>query len=185
MNDHIAKPIDPDQLFGVLLRWIKRARRPHRGEARDGGAIRHAARASPCLAIPGIDVRAGLTRTGGNRGRYETLLRKFAEQQDDTIDRHAQRAVKIGDAATAERAAHSLKGAAGTFGAASLSEAAASAETAIKTGNGVDGAVQALSLVPRPGARGHPRRAARRSRRQRRRRAAGRPDRPSWNPWPG
>ncbi len=24
MNDHIAKPIDPDQLFGVLLRWIKR-----------------------------------------------------------------------------------------------------------------------------------------------------------------
>ena len=24
MNDHIAKPIDPDQLFGVLLRWIRR-----------------------------------------------------------------------------------------------------------------------------------------------------------------
>ena len=24
MNDHIAKPIDPDQLFGVLLRWIHR-----------------------------------------------------------------------------------------------------------------------------------------------------------------
>ena len=22
MNDHIAKPIDPDQLFGVLLRWL-------------------------------------------------------------------------------------------------------------------------------------------------------------------
>ena len=22
MNDHIAKPIDPDQLFGVLSRWI-------------------------------------------------------------------------------------------------------------------------------------------------------------------
>ena len=24
MNDHIAKPIDPDQLFGVLMRWIRR-----------------------------------------------------------------------------------------------------------------------------------------------------------------
>jgi two-component system sensor histidine kinase/response regulator len=24
MNDHIAKPIDPDQLFGVLLHWIRR-----------------------------------------------------------------------------------------------------------------------------------------------------------------
>ena len=26
MNDHIAKPIDPDQLFGVLLRWIRSRR---------------------------------------------------------------------------------------------------------------------------------------------------------------
>ena len=22
MNDHVAKPIDPDKLFGALLRWI-------------------------------------------------------------------------------------------------------------------------------------------------------------------
>jgi len=24
MNDHIAKPIDPDELFKVLLRWAER-----------------------------------------------------------------------------------------------------------------------------------------------------------------
>jgi two-component system sensor histidine kinase/response regulator len=24
MNDHIAKPIDPDQLFSVMLRWTSR-----------------------------------------------------------------------------------------------------------------------------------------------------------------
>ena len=24
MNDHIGKPIDPDQLFSVLLRWAER-----------------------------------------------------------------------------------------------------------------------------------------------------------------
>jgi DNA-binding response OmpR family regulator len=23
MNDHLAKPIDPDKLFGALLRWIR------------------------------------------------------------------------------------------------------------------------------------------------------------------
>jgi two-component system, sensor histidine kinase and response regulator len=36
MNDHIAKPIDPDQLFGVLLRWPRcrcRARNPRRRRA--------------------------------------------------------------------------------------------------------------------------------------------------------
>jgi CheY-like chemotaxis protein len=26
MNDHIAKPIDPDQLFNVLLRWTGRSK---------------------------------------------------------------------------------------------------------------------------------------------------------------
>ena len=35
--------------------------------------------------IPGIDVPAGLRRTGGNRKRYEALLRKFAEQQDGVV----------------------------------------------------------------------------------------------------
>ena len=96
------------------------------------------------LAIPGIDVRAGLKRTGGNLRRYEILLRKFAEQQFGTVAA-MQSALSAGDAATAERAAHSLKGAAGTLGANALSEAAAKAETAIKTGHGVDDAVRLLS----------------------------------------
>jgi HPt (histidine-containing phosphotransfer) domain-containing protein len=91
-------------------------------------------------------VRSGLKRTGGNRSRYETLLRKFAEQQAGTIEAmHA--ALSKGDAATAERAAHSLKGAAGTLGANPLSEAAAQAETAIKTGQGEEEAVRFLSLA--------------------------------------
>ena len=59
-------------------------------------------------------------------------------------------ALSIGDAATAERAAHSLKGAAGTLGAVSLSEAAASAESAVRTANGVDAALGALSLSLAP-----------------------------------
>ena len=92
------------------------------------------------MPFPGIDVRAGLKRTGGNRQRYETLLRKFAEQQTETVEA-MRAALSIGDAATAERAAHSLKGAAGTLGAVSLFEAATSAETAIRTGNGKDAAL--------------------------------------------
>jgi HPt (histidine-containing phosphotransfer) domain-containing protein len=146
MNDHIAKPIDPDQLFGVLLRWIRRAESD--GKAARGAATHtsdsHASAAE--LAIAGIDVRAGLKRTGGNCRRYEALLRKFAEQQAPAIAAMTG-ALSAGDAATAERAAHSLKGAAGTLGANSLSEAAARAETAIKSGRGVDDAIRFLSLA--------------------------------------
>jgi HPt (histidine-containing phosphotransfer) domain-containing protein len=59
-------------------------------------------------------------------------------------------AMSAGDAATAERTAHSLKGAAGTLGAMALSEAAANAETAIKTRKGVDAALKILSLSLEP-----------------------------------
>lgn len=147
MNDHIAKPIDPDQLFGVLLRWIKRPQGD--GEETVVSDMQVQARepiANSGLAIPGIDIGSGLRRTGGNRQRYETLLRKFAEQQADAATAiHA--ALARDDAGTAERTAHSLKGAAATLGANTLSEAAARAETAIKTGHGVEEAVKDLSTV--------------------------------------
>jgi two-component system sensor histidine kinase/response regulator len=149
MNDHIAKPIDPDQLFGVLLRWIKRP-------DGDGAGVREwietrpaAAAATPVadgpLDIDGVDVKSALKRTGGNRKRYEALLRRFAQQQATTVE-DIRKALSMGDAATAERAAHSLKGAAGTLGAMALSEAAAKAETAIKTGQGIDTALTSLTV---------------------------------------
>jgi two-component system, sensor histidine kinase and response regulator len=142
MNDHIAKPIDPDQLFGVLLRWIKRPEGD--GKAAFAAVARTAAgKSNGELVIPGIDVASGLKRTGGNRQRYETLLRKFADQQAGTAA-VIEAALAGGDAATAERAAHSLKGAAATLGASALSETAARAEIAIKDGNGVDEAVSLL-----------------------------------------
>jgi two-component system, sensor histidine kinase and response regulator len=149
MNDHIAKPIDPDQLFGVLLRWIKRPAGD--GAASDRPASRATSGAASAgdtapLDIAGIDVKSAVKRTGGNRNRYETLLRRFAQQQAKTVD-GIRKALSVGDAATAERAAHSLKGAAGTLGAATLSEAAAKAETAIKTGEGIDTALASLSRV--------------------------------------
>jgi two-component system sensor histidine kinase/response regulator len=147
MNDHIAKPIDPDQLFGVLLRWIRRP--DGDGRAARGGSAAHGAdgRAGDTdLVIPGIDVPAGLRRTGGNRKRYATLLRKFAEQQAGAVDA-IEAALSLGDAGTAERTAHSLKGAAATLGANSLSEAAARTETAIKTAGDVRGSVRALAVT--------------------------------------
>jgi len=97
------------------------------------------------LDIDGIDVKSALKRTGGNRKRYEALLRRFAHQQAATVE-DIRKALSMGDAATAERAAHSLKGAAGTLGVIALSEAAAKTETAIKTGQGIDNALASLSV---------------------------------------
>jgi two-component system sensor histidine kinase/response regulator len=135
-------------LFGVLLRWIKRPDRD--GVAAQGrpsvkrAAVPVDAPESVPLEIAGIDTKSALKRTGGNRKRYETLLRRFAKQQAGAAEGMTA-ALAAGDPATAERAAHSLKGAAGTLGAAELSEAAAKAETAIKTGHLVKDALASLS----------------------------------------
>ena len=147
MNDHIAKPIDPDQLFGVLMRWIERPEGDGAG-VRELSEARAAVVHTPAVAdgpldIDGIDVKSALKRTGGNRKRYVALLRRFAQQQASTVD-EIRKALSMGDAATAERAAHSLKGVAGTLGATTLSETAAKAETAIKTGQGIDTALTSL-----------------------------------------
>ena len=150
MNDHIAKPIDPHQLFGVLMRSIRRSQRDHAAEMasapppQSGGAND----AKP-LEIEGIDTSAGLRLIGGNRTRYETLLRKFAERQGGTVDT-IRLALSEGDVGAAERAAHSLKGVAATLGAAPLSGAAAEAEIAIRTGQDPDRSLEALSLALDP-----------------------------------
>ena len=149
MNDHIAKPIDPDQLFGVLLRWVRRTDGESRIEARGTPIAFTASAGASDLQIPGVDMSLGLKRIGGNRNRYEALLRKFADQQKGTAE-IMQAALSRNDAATAERAAHSLKGAAGTLGAVGLAAVAAEAENAVKTGHRVQDAIAALSRALDP-----------------------------------
>jgi two-component system sensor histidine kinase/response regulator len=96
------------------------------------------------LSIAGIDTDSGLKRLGGKRERYESLLRKFATKQAGTVET-IRAALSGGDAAAAERDAHSLKGAAATLGADGLAEDAATAEAAIKSGHAVDEALLSLS----------------------------------------
>jgi two-component system sensor histidine kinase/response regulator len=148
MNDHISKPIDPDQLVSTLLRWIRRpdgaGAKPQKRDRKNFHRASGAAGDEAPLEIPGIDVKSALKRIGGSRERYETLLRRFAQQQADAVEA-VRKSLSSGDAATAERAAHSLKGAAGTLGATAVAEAAAKAEMAIRTGQGIDMALASLA----------------------------------------
>jgi HPt (histidine-containing phosphotransfer) domain-containing protein len=96
------------------------------------------------LVITGVDTTSGLKRLGGKRGRYEALLRKFAEKQAGTVIA-VRVALNAGDLSAAEREVHSLKGAAATLGAIALSEAASNVEAALKAGTEVDETLQSLA----------------------------------------
>jgi HPt (histidine-containing phosphotransfer) domain-containing protein len=143
MNDHLGKPIDPEKLYATLLRLI-----PPRVAAATATATVPCSAPVPAgesLTIPGIDTATALKRTGGNRKRYESLLSRFAKSQAGAA-RDIRDSLAVNDSPTAERIAHSLKGAAGNLGATSLAEAAARAEAAIDSKQSVSTAVDEMSF---------------------------------------
>jgi two-component system sensor histidine kinase/response regulator len=137
MNDHVTKPIDPDELFDVLLRWLpnRSARAPAaRGTDEDVSAPPPDASRGPVLdLIPGLDAADGLRRVLGRREAYVELLRRFVIGHAD-VARDIRAALADGRAADAERAAHTLKGVAGSIGARQLSREAGEVEAALRRG---------------------------------------------------
>jgi signal transduction histidine kinase/DNA-binding response OmpR family regulator/HPt (histidine-containing phosphotransfer) domain-containing protein len=148
MNDHVAKPIDPDELFNVLLRWIKPRDRGNAANSIAEIASEPTTAMGFAAEIPrieGIDIQGALRRTGGNRLRYESLLRKFAQPGAGGVA-EIRAAIAAGDTETAARTAHSLKGASANLGASALAEVAAKAEVAINGRAGVEMALNELAV---------------------------------------
>ena len=140
MNDHLPKPIEPDDLWRMLLHWVAPRRGaaqwpappgPHEGPSSaemDG----HAA-LLPLSTIAGLDVSQGLRRMLGRQALYLDLLERFAESQADTGPR-IDAALATGDLATAAALSHTLRGAAGNLGATAVADATRDFEQALRQG---------------------------------------------------
>ena len=118
MNDHVAKPIDVDELFATLARWV----RPRAAPTVD--------QASASAPPPGLDTRAGLAAVRGNEALYRRLLAKFRQREAD-FEARLRDARSHGDAEAAIRCAHDLKSVAGTLGMPALQRAAEALEAAL------------------------------------------------------
>jgi two-component system sensor histidine kinase/response regulator len=133
MNDHVTKPIDPDALFTVLLKWLRPGERtapprvpPPRSEAAQ-------LKASPGLAdeLPGINRFEGLRRVAGNETLYVKLLLDFYRDYSTSADQ-IRAAIAQGRQGDAERLTHTLKGVAGNIGAVELHRAAQVLDSALR-----------------------------------------------------
>jgi two-component system sensor histidine kinase/response regulator len=134
MNDHLAKPINPDQLWAAMHRWI--AKSPSSSQKKlvtlpsdpDTGINE-----SVGFSIEGLDTATGLRLALGSKDLYLSLLGKFVKGQVDFPAR-ATAALSASDWPALQRHAHTLKGTAAQIGANDIRDAAARIEEAIRGG---------------------------------------------------
>ncbi|OQW85940.1 MAG: hypothetical protein BWK76_07300 [Desulfobulbaceae bacterium A2] len=128
MNDFITKPVDPEQLFGTLLRWLSPA-----AMVTPAALVAIEAPAAELAAIPGLDIARGLKVLNGRIDIYLRLLRQFGADHGDDMARLRER-ISAGDWDEARRLAHTLKGSSANLGATGVQDLAAKLEAAIKDG---------------------------------------------------
>ena len=116
MNDYVAKPIQVDELFATLARWV----RPQ--PARTGEEV--------AQTLPTLDKAAALATMGGDEEFYQRLLGMFREREAG-FEMRFREARSQGDAEAAIRCAHDLKSVAGSLGMAALQRAAQALELAL------------------------------------------------------
>jgi CheY-like chemotaxis protein len=132
MNDYVTKPIDPDQLFSTLVKWI--------GPVEDRGDVPQPEMAEPEVdvseeylpdSLPGFDLAAGLERLQGNRRLYRKLLLDFGSKYSGMAE-EIKEALTAEDMEKVHSLVHNLKGIAGNLSATDLLEAAVEMEKVVK-----------------------------------------------------
>jgi len=147
MDDHLAKPLDPQTLYDRLERWTA----PRRSSAAPAPApapapaTQAAAQAAGLdlqrLRDGGLEVDAALARVLGRAELYASMVEQFRRAREGHLH-DVGRALRDGDRTAAVRAAHTTRGLAALLGADALAAAAGQVEAALHGGD--DAIAQAL-----------------------------------------
>jgi signal transduction histidine kinase/CheY-like chemotaxis protein/HPt (histidine-containing phosphotransfer) domain-containing protein len=131
MNDHLAKPINPDLLYSVLGKYLGKVKlsQPIHQEIvikkREGNSF---------PVIKGINFQEGLLRLRKNRTLYLKLLGMFIREHKNSFDEINEKLI-LSDFEGATLKAHTLKGVGANLGANALSIVAGELEIQLKEQN--------------------------------------------------
>jgi PAS domain S-box-containing protein len=140
MNDHIAKPINPQELYRVLLHWItgeEQHATPYSpgksGSGADAATFPESGKDANGLPseFPGIRIDEGLVRLNGNATLYLKLLQDLIAEYADCAS-HIQQRLATGRLQDARILVHKVCGIANNLSAFQVGEAAEAIEEDLK-----------------------------------------------------
>jgi HPt (histidine-containing phosphotransfer) domain-containing protein len=143
-NDYISKPIEIVKLDEIIARWIPEEKKKRGGKSREQRAESREEGSSPSSGIyyllseTGVDVKKGITMTGGTETGYRKVLSQFVKDLEERLPIFAAMPPELPGKPDLEffaTQAHAIKSAAGTIGAAEISAEAARLEAAGKSGD--------------------------------------------------
>ena len=153
MNDHVAKPVDPELLMRTLDRWVK----PRQSEAA-GSAFAAKASPGPVAPVPDLpaellpfDLETALVRVNGKKALLRKLIVTFATNYRGAIAT-LRSEIDAGAIDDARRLAHSLKGVSGSLELRKVAEASRQVEDALahRELTNIDELIDRLDLALRP-----------------------------------
>jgi signal transduction histidine kinase/CheY-like chemotaxis protein/HPt (histidine-containing phosphotransfer) domain-containing protein len=137
MNGHVTKPIDPEQLFAALQKWIQPSeKRVQVEQPQVPVEPLDTDKAAPEEMelpenLPGFDLTDGLNRLQGNKRLYQKLLLNFSADYGESA-KDIRIALDAEDFDRAHSLVHNLKGLAGNLAATELQIAAVNLEKLVK-----------------------------------------------------
>jgi HPt (histidine-containing phosphotransfer) domain-containing protein len=137
MNGHVTKPIDPDQLFSTLQKWIKPSEK--RVQVQQPEVTVEQSESDKALPaedelpeyLPGFDLADGLKRLQKNKRLYRKLLLSFATDYN-AVANEIREALDAKDFDQTHSLVHNLKGLAGNLAATDLQVSAVNLEKLVK-----------------------------------------------------
>jgi HPt (histidine-containing phosphotransfer) domain-containing protein len=151
MNGHVTKPIDPDQLFSTLQKWIKPSEQRVQDQQPEVSVERSESYQVIAVddelpeSLSGFDLVDGLKRLQGNKKLYRKLLLSFAKDYN-AVANEIHQALDAENFNQAHSLVHNLKGLAGNLAAMELQAAAVNLETLVKGDQSISPPVKEVKL---------------------------------------